>query len=70
MDLGANASNQLVPHEDLIDMRVLTACHKCCALSMWEVDEFIEIRLMDFDSGFFEDEILICGAKEIDDGFE
>jgi choline kinase len=37
---------------------------------MWEVDEFIEIGLLDFDSRFFKDEILISGAKMFDDGCE
>jgi hypothetical protein len=37
---------------------------------MREVDEFIEIGLMDFDSRFFKYEILISGAKMFDDGCE
>ena len=70
MDLGADASNQFVSDEEVIDLRVLTTCHKRRALSMREVDEFIEIGLMDFDSRFFKDEILISGAEMFDDGCE
>jgi hypothetical protein len=46
MDLGADASNQFVSDEEVIDLRVLTTCDERRALSMWEVDEFIEIGLM------------------------
>jgi hypothetical protein len=70
MDLGADASNQFVSDEEVIDLRVLTTCDERRALSMWEVDEFIEIGLMDFDSRFFKYEILISGAKMFDDGCE
>jgi hypothetical protein len=70
MDLGADASNQFVSDEEVIDLRVLTTCDERRALSMREVDEFIEIGLMDFDSRFFKYEILISGAKMFDDGCE
>jgi hypothetical protein len=70
MDLGADASNQFVSDEEVIDLRVLTTCDERRALSMREVDEFIEIGLMDFDSRFFKDEILISRAKMFDDGCE
>lgn len=70
MDLGADASNQFVSDEEVIDLRVLATCDERRALSMREVDEFIEIGLMDFDSRFFKDEILISGAKMFDDGCE
>lgn len=70
MDLRSNASNQLVSYEEIIDLRVLAACDERCALAMREIDEFIEMRLMDFDSRFFKDEILIRGTKFFDDGIE
>lgn len=68
--MGANASDQFVTYEEVIDLGILATCNKRSALSMWEVDEFIEIRLMDLDSGFFEDEIVIRRAKLFNDGIE
>jgi hypothetical protein len=70
VDRGSNASNQLVSYEEVIDLRIFTSCDERCTLAMGEIDKFIEMGLMDFDTRFFKDEILICGTKVIDDGIE
>ncbi len=70
MEVGSYASDQFVADEDVLGLALKGTRYECGTLAMWEVFDLIDIWLMEFETRFGEDQILIDGAKTFDDRIE